>query len=147
MGYRPTGRRWKYVFCLYYHSSNSIHTKLPYKEYMLEVCDISTAEAEAEGTPRDEASLSTRSAHSGDTSSLASDHFSNLDSYVLWQKNALWKSLKTWSDIWISRLPDACSWLMPANPGLSFSTYKMETSIIQAEEWLDEPLYIKHFVN
>lgn len=36
------------ILSFHHHSSNSIHTKLPYKEYMFEVCDISTGEAEEE---------------------------------------------------------------------------------------------------
>lgn len=50
------------IVSFHHHSSNSIHTKLLYEEYMFEVCDISTGEAEAGGTHRHGASLSAGSA-------------------------------------------------------------------------------------
>lgn len=47
-----------YFLTFYYYSSNSLHTKLPFKEYMFEVCSTSVVKAETEGTHSDGASFS-----------------------------------------------------------------------------------------
>lgn len=47
-----------YILTFYYHASSSLHTKLPFRKCMLEVCSISAVEAEAEGTYSDTASFS-----------------------------------------------------------------------------------------